>query len=230
MSGLQVRCEGLRRVYEVDGEEVVALDDVSIDLPAGSATAITGPSGSGKSTLMTILAGLQRPTSGRVLIGDTDITALSERGLLELRAASLAVVVQNPQRNLIPYGTGEDNVRFARRGVKRNRASASPDSLLKQLGLGALANVRVDRLSGGERQRVALAMGLSTDPGVLLVDEPTSQLDEANRDSIVEVLHRISADHGVTLVAVTHDPYVAEHLGFGIAIGDGRVGERMAAG
>jgi ABC-type lipoprotein export system ATPase subunit len=228
MTGLRVRCENLRRVYEVDGEEVIALDDVSLDLPAGSATAITGPSGSGKSTLMTILAGLQRPTSGSVVIGDTDITTLTERGLLELRAASLAVVVQNPQRNLIPYGTGEDNVRFARRGVQRSQKLTDPDELLGQLGLGELAGVRVDRLSGGERQRVALATGLATDPDVLLVDEPTSQLDEANRDSIVELLHRISVDHGVTLVAVTHDPYVAEHLGFGIAIGDGRVGERMA--
>lgn len=229
MSGLRVRCEGVRRVYEVDGEEVVALDGVGIDLPAGSATAITGPSGSGKSTLMTILAGLQRPTSGRVLIGDIDITALTERGLLELRAASLAVVVQNPQRNLIPYGTAEDNVRFARRGAKRNRSFTDPTELLDQLGLGALGGVRVDRLSGGERQRVALATGLAIDPDVLLVDEPTSQLDEENRDAVVELLHRISTDHGVTLVAVTHDPYVAQHLGFGISIGDGRVGERTVA-
>jgi putative ABC transport system ATP-binding protein len=228
MSGLSVRCESVGRIYEVEGEEVVALDDVSFDLPAGSATAITGPSGSGKSTLMTILAGLQRPTSGRVFIGDTEITTLTERGLLELRAASLAVVVQNPQRNLIPYGSGEDNVRFARRGAAKSRRLSSSDNILEQLGLGALANVRVDRLSGGERQRVALATGLATDPDVLLADEPTSQLDEANRDSIVELLHRISVDHGVTVVAVTHDPYVAERLGYGIVIGDGRVGERMA--
>ena len=95
MSGLVVRCEQLRRVYEVDGPdstrtEVVALDDISFELPAGSATAIVGPSGSGKSTLMTILAGLQRPTSGRVFVGDTDLASLSESGLLELRARSLA--------------------------------------------------------------------------------------------------------------------------------------------
>jgi ABC-type lipoprotein export system ATPase subunit len=229
MTGLAVKCDNVGRIYDLDGEEVVALEGVTLDLPAGSATAITGPSGSGKSTLMTILAGLQRPTSGRVFIGVTEITALTERGLLDLRAASLAVMVQNPQRNLIPYGTSEDNIRFARRGAAKSRTLESPDNILGQLGLGALANVRVDRLSGGERQRVALATGLATDPDVLLADEPTSQLDESNRDSIVELLRRISADRGVTVVAVTHDPYVAEQLGYGVAIADGRVGERKAA-
>jgi putative ABC transport system ATP-binding protein len=229
MSGLLVRCEGVGRVYEVDGEEVVALDDVSFELPAGSATAIVGPSGSGKSTLMTTLAGLQRPTSGRVVIGDEDVTAMTERGLAQLRAASLSVVVQNAYRNLVPYGSAEDNLRFAQRGSPRGRVLPDRVDLLGQFGLRALKDVRVDRLSGGERQRVALAAGLATDPKVLLVDEPTSQLDDANRNSIVELLRTINANHGVTLVTVTHDPYVAEHLGHSITISDGRTGKRTAA-
>jgi ABC-type lipoprotein export system ATPase subunit len=233
MSGLVVRCEQLRRIYEVDGPdstrtEVVALDDISFELPAGSATAIVGPSGSGKSTLMTILAGLQRPTSGRVFVGDTDLASLSESGLLELRARSLAVVVQNPNRNLIPYGTADDNLRFAQRGPQSYRRQNLPDrtELLEHFGLGALKDVRVDRFSGGERQRLALATGLATGPDVLLADEPTSQLDETNRDAIVDLLKMINTDFGVTIVAVTHDPYVAERLGHSIALREGRISER----
>jgi len=221
MSGLRVRCEHVRRVYDADGDEVVALDGVTFDLPAGSATAIIGPSGSGKSTLMTILAGLQRPTSGHVFVGDTDLTTLSEAGLLTLRASSLAVVVQNAHRNLIPYGSADDNLRFAQRGAVRQRALPNRGDLLAQLGLGALADVRVDRMSGGERQRVALATGLATDPAVLLVDEPTSQLDETNRDAIVELLRVINTEQGVTIITVTHDPIVAHRLGRSIAISDG---------
>jgi ABC-type lipoprotein export system ATPase subunit len=228
MTGLSVRCEDVRRVYDVDGEEVLALDRVSFELPAGSATAIVGPSGSGKSTLMTTLAGLQRPTSGRVLVGDQDLTALTERGLAQLRSASLAVVVQNAYRNLIPYGSADDNLRFAQRGSARGRRLPDRTELLGQFGLGPLKDVRVDRLSGGERQRVALAAGLATDPQVLLVDEPTSQLDDANRDTIVELLRGISSDRGVTIVTVTHDPYVAQQLGHSISISDGRIGKRTA--
>jgi ABC-type lipoprotein export system ATPase subunit len=231
MSGLAVRCENLRRVYEVDGEEVVALDSVSFQLPAGSATAIVGPSGSGKSTLMTILAGLQRPTSGHVFIGETILTTLTERGLLKLRAESLAVVVQNPHRNLIPYGTADDNLRFAQRGPRSHGRRDLPNrrELLDRLGLGELADVRVDRFSGGERQRLALATGLAAGPGVLLADEPTSQLDETNRDAIVDLLKMINVDLGVTVAAVTHDPVVARRLGYSIAISEGRIGERQAA-
>jgi ABC-type lipoprotein export system ATPase subunit len=231
MTGLPVRCLNLRRVYEVDGEQVVALEDVTFELPAGSATAIVGPSGSGKSTLMTILAGLQRPTSGHVFIGDAHLPTVSERGLLRLRTDSLAVVVQNPNRNLVPYGTADDNLRFAQRGPLGLRRRDLPDrtELLERLGLGALKDVRVDRFSGGERQRLALATGLATGPGVLLADEPTSALDQANRDGIVDLLRDINRDLGVTVVAVTHDPYVAARLGYSIAISEGRIGERVGA-
>ena len=223
MSGLSVRCEAVRRVYEADGEDVVALDDIDFDLPAGSATAIVGPSGSGKSTLMTILAGLQRPTSGHVFIGDTDLTTLTERGLLGLRSSALAVVVQNAHRNLIPYGSVDDNLRFALRGSTNSDRLPDRRELLGQLGLAALVDVRVDRLSGGERQRVALATGLVTGPDVLLADEPTSQLDEANRDAIVDLLRHINDETGVTIMAVTHDQFVADRLGRSIAIHDGRI-------
>ena len=205
MTGLQVMVERLRHVYGAGEEPVVALDDVSFRLPAGSSTAVMGPSGSGKSTLTTILAGLQRPTAGRVLIGEADLTALSEVDLLRLRARDLAVTVQRPDRNLLGYGTVSDNVRFAQRGAARSARAGLPDVLevLEQVGIAHLAGQRADGLSGGERQRLALAVGLATGPGVLLADEPTSQLDDRNRDALVELLCSLAGR--VTVIVVTHD-------------------------
>ncbi len=218
--------ENLRRVY-TDGEtQVVALDHATFHVPAGTTAAIVGPSGSGKSTLMTILAGLQRPTSGRVLLGDTDLTAMSESELLTVRSESLAVVTQNPNRNLLPYATADDNIHFAQRGARSRHKRDLPDPrhLLSRLGMGHLQDARTDRLSGGERQRLALAVGLASNPGVLLADEPTSQLDETNRDHVIELLHHINAQFGVTILAVTHDPHFSSQLGCQFAIVDGRLG------
>lgn len=226
MSALDLAGENLRRVYTDGHDEVVALDHATFHVPAGTTAAIVGPSGSGKSTLMTILAGLQRPTSGRVLLGTTDLTTLSETALLTVRSTSLAVVAQNPNRNLLPYATPDDNIRFAQRGARARGTRDLPDPrhLLTQLGLNQLRDARTDRLSGGERQRLALAAGLSTNPGVLLADEPTSQLDETNRDLVTELLHHINAQFGVTILVVTHDPHVASQLGYQLAIANGRLG------
>ena len=222
MTALQVAVERLRHVYGAGEEPVVALDDVSFRLPAGSTTAVMGPSGSGKSTLTTILAGLQRPTAGRVLIGEADLTALSEVDLLRLRARDLAVTVQRPDRNLLGYGTVSDNVRFAQRGAARSARAGLPDVLevLQQVGIAHLAGQRADGLSGGERQRLALAVGLATGPGVLLADEPTSQLDDRNRDALVELLCSLAGR--VTVIVVTHDDRLGNRFDRRIVLRDGR--------
>jgi ABC-type lipoprotein export system ATPase subunit len=221
MTALQVVVEHLRHVYGAGEEPVVALDDVSFRLPAGSTTAVMGPSGSGKSTLTTVLAGLQRPTAGRVLIGDADLTALSEVDLLRLRARDLAVTVQRPDRNLLGYGTVSDNVRFAQRGAARSERGRLPDALevLEQVGIAHLAGQRADGLSGGERQRLALAVGLATGPGVLLADEPTSQLDDRNRDALVELLCSLAGR--VTVIVVTHDDRLGDRFDRRIVLRDG---------
>jgi ABC-type lipoprotein export system ATPase subunit len=222
MIGLEIRCERVSRTFEALDGDVIALGETSFDIPAGTAAAIVGPSGCGKSTLMTILGGLQRPSTGRVFIGDTELGELGETELLRLRAESLAVVAQNPYRNLIPYGNAEDNIRFAQRGPRSygRRDLPDPTLLLKQVGLEKLARTRVDRISGGERQRVALAVALSTRPRVLLADEPTSQLDEKNRDTVVGLLHAINVEFGLTVVVVTHDASVANQLGRSLIIGN----------
>jgi putative ABC transport system ATP-binding protein len=223
-TGLSVACQDLHHVYHLDGEEIIALDHVDLAVRAGESVALLGPSGSGKSTLLTLLAGLLRPTSGRLYIGGEDITRMSERELLVMRAQRVGVVVQGPARNLLPYGTAEDNIVFAQRAVRGSRRAdlPSPGELLDDLELGDLAGQVVGRLSGGEAQRLALAVALSSAPGLLLADEPTSQLDRPNRDRVVEMLRLVTSRFGTTLVAVTHDADVAAALGRTVTIVGGR--------
>jgi ABC-type lipoprotein export system ATPase subunit len=234
MTGLALRTEALRHIYRLDAEpgqtsdgRLIALDGVDLVVNAGSSVAIIGPSGSGKSTLMTLIAGLQRPTSGRLFIGEHELTTMSERDLLRVRANQIGVAVQNPNRNLLPYANSEENLRFAQRGARsyRRRDLPEPSRLLAQLGLTDLAGARADLLSGGERQRLALAATMATAPGVLLADEPTSALDTLNRDRVLALLQRVNTEFGTTVVTITHDPQVAAAFGRTVQIADGRITE-----
>lgn len=224
MTGLAVVVEHLAHRYRTVDEDVVALDDVSFTVRAGTAAAISGPSGSGKSTLTSILAGLQRPSGGRVLIGDADLVALQEREVTRLRAQHLAVVTQNPDRNLIGWTTALENLRFAQRAAKAvgRRGLPEPERVLRRLGLEQEALVDADRLSGGQRQRLALGTGIVTAPDVLLVDEPTSQLDPVSAMAVVELL-LVEAANGTTVIAVTHDSRVAAEMDLRLTLTDGRL-------
>jgi ABC-type lipoprotein export system ATPase subunit len=223
VTGVAVRCERLGKVYATEADEVVALRSVDLEVAAGARLAVLGPSGSGKSTLLTLLAGLQRPTSGRLYVGDHELSSSTERELLGLRGQVIATVVQNPGRNLIPYGSAEENIRFAQRAVPRSRRRdlPGPEELLSGLGLAGLGGRPVAGLSGGEQQRVSIAVGLACRPGLLLLDEPTSQLDARNRDHVVDLLARMASDVGSTMVAVTHDADVSQALGRSIVLSDG---------
>jgi putative ABC transport system ATP-binding protein len=228
-TGEAIRCVDVQHCYRLDGEIVTALHPLNLSVTAGRSAALVGPSGSGKSTLMTLLAGLQRPTAGHILVGDIDIATLSEPELLRVRAERLGTVVQNPSRNLLPYADAEANIRFAQRGARSygRHDLVEPAVLLSRLGLSALAGVRADRLSGGERQRLSLAVGMAAGPSVLLADEPTSQLDGANRDRVVDLLHRVNTEFGATVLVVTHDHAVADSFDETIAIDAGRVRQEM---
>ena len=210
-SGLSLHVADVHHTYQVDDTAVVALAGVTLTVRPGETVALLGPSGCGKSTLLSLVTGLQRPTSGRVLIGRDDVTAMSVPELLSLRANRLGVVVQNPGRSLLPYATPEDNIRFAQRAVNPSRIAGlpQPEDLLQVLGLGPLQGQRVHQMSGGEQQRVAVAVALAAVPGILVADEPTSQLDDANRDALVELLLAANAQFGTTVVTVTHDDAVA---------------------
>ena len=227
-TGLAIHCENLSHYYELDGEEVLALDNVEFSVSAGESVALLGPSGSGKSTLLSLLAGLLRPTSGQIYLGPDDITVMSEPELLQLRGQRIGVVVQNPSRNLLPYGTAEQNISFAQRALRGYRRIdlQTPAELLAGLGLSELSGQRVSRLSGGEQQRLSVAVAMAGSPGLLLADEPTSQLDTVNRDKVGELLRRITTSFGTTVVVVTHDPAVAAALGRSVTITEGRADDR----
>lgn len=227
-TGLAIDCRDLTHVYELDGQEQTALDNVEFSVTGGESVAVLGPSGSGKSTLLTLLAGLQKPTSGSIYIGADDITLMNQSELLRLRGQRIGVVVQNPSRNLLPYGTAEQNIVFAQRSLRGYRkADLQPaDDLLYRLGLEDLSGQRVSAMSGGEQQRLSVAVGMAGSPGLLLADEPTSQLDTSNRDRVVELLTRITELFGTTVVAVTHDPAVAAAFGRTVTITEGRADDR----
>lgn len=210
-AGLPVVLRGVRMVYTVEGEQVVALDGADLSVAAGESLAVLGPSGSGKSTLLTLVAGLQRPERGEIWIGRHDISKLGETDMLQLRGSDVAMVTQGPARNLLLWTTVEDNIRFAQSGVRRWARNDVPDpwELLDQLDMTDLLGRRVDQLSGGEKQRLAVAVGMATRPGLLLLDEPTSQLDHTNRDRVVALVRTIVDRFGTTVLAVTHDEEVA---------------------
>jgi ABC-type lipoprotein export system ATPase subunit len=205
---------------------VVALRGVDLDVEAGEALALLGPSGSGKSTMLALLSGLLRPSAGRIRIGSNDLPRMSNRQLLRLRATDISLVLQDPARNLLPYATAEQNIGFAQRGARGRKRNPpwSPLELLQQLGMGPLAGQTVSTLSGGEQQRVAIAAGASVRPTLLLVDEPTSQLDSGGRDQVISLLLKVNEELGATVISVTHDPAVAMAMPRTVSIRDGRIG------
>jgi putative ABC transport system ATP-binding protein len=225
--GLDAHLVGVAHIYpRREGGSVVAVRSADLHAAAGETVALLGPSGSGKSTVLSILAGLVRPTSGTVLLGKRDITRMSEAERDALRSAEIGVVLQNPARNLLPYATAAQNVRFAQRGARR-RGCVPPYSageLLETLGISDLANRPAGTLSGGQQQRVAMATGLASSPGLLLVDEPTSHLDRASRQVAVETLLTANDDLGTTVVVVTHDAWVASMLSRTVTIRAGQTG------
>ena len=226
-AGLAVRCEGLVHLYSTpDGTEVVALRSVDLDVPAGGRLALVGPSGAGKSTLLALLAGLHRPSAGRLQVGELELGRLSRSALTRFRAAGVGTLLQGASRNLLPYATAEQNVGQARLALDRRarRRLPSPRQVLLDVGAGHLARVPVARMSGGEQQRVALAVAVANEPGLLLADEPTSQLDPDGAGAALDALTAVNEQRGTTLVVVTHDPAVGARLGRTVTIRDGRVG------
>jgi putative ABC transport system ATP-binding protein len=211
----------VRKVYGAGDGAVVALDGVNLGLAPGSFTAIMGPSGSGKSTFLHVAAGLDRPTSGSVTLGDTELTRLSERRLTILRRKRIGFVFQ--AFNLMPSLTVAQNIglplrldgRRARRSVVRDVAA--------RVGLSERLRHRPAQLSGGQQQRVAIARALVSRPEVLFADEPTGALDIRTGRSVLELLRELVDRDGQTVVMVTHDPTAATYADRVILLADGRI-------
>jgi ABC-type lipoprotein export system ATPase subunit len=219
-------------IYRAEAGDVVALAGVDLSIGPGETLALVGPSGSGKSTLIGLLAGLMRPSAGRVNVGTYDMGKLSNAEVARLRGTEIGVVLQGAARNLLPYSTLHRNIWMAQRraagtkGVKLD----DPNRVLDLVGLPGLGQSRVGDLAPGARQRAALAMGIASRPGLLLVDEPTSQLDTAGRDEVLSALETVNAEQGTTIVVVTHDAEVGARLGRAVTIRDGRVGAEGRGG
>ncbi|MEU7341634.1 ABC transporter ATP-binding protein [Streptomyces sp. NPDC007074] len=223
-----VRLRSVTRRHGSGGASVTALDQVSLTFPRGTFTAVMGPSGSGKSTLLQCAAGLDRPTSGSVTLGDTELTGLSETELTLLRRARVGFVFQ--AFNLLPALTAEQNVALPLRLAGRRPKKARVRAVLEEVGLADRARHRPTELSGGQQQRVALARALITRPEVLFGDEPTGALDSRTGRAVLALLRGMVDRDGRTVVMVTHDPVAASCADRVVFLVDGRVsGELIGA-
>lgn len=224
--GLSVSAHGLVHIYRLEGNDVVALTSVDLEVPAGQLVGLLGPSGSGKSTLITLLAGVQRPSAGRLRVGEHDLAAMEDAELDRLRALDVGAVLQGAVRNLLSYASPAQNVAFAQKAARRLGAMELPTPLdvLDLLSLADCAHHRLVELTPGQLQRLAVAVGMATLPGLLLADEPTSQLDHRYRDEVLHAIGSVNRSVGTTVITVTHDPEVAARMPRTITIRDGRIG------
>jgi len=220
MSMLELR--QVSKVYGLGAAEVHALRDVSLEVAAGAMVAVMGPSGSGKSTLLTIAGSLEKPTSGQVLVGGQDLSAMSRNGKARLRRQSIGYVFQD--FNLLPGLTAAENVALPLEldGISARNARAAALRALDGLGLSDRAASYPDQLSGGERQRVAIARAVVGDRHLLLADEPSGALDSENSEAVMRMIHT-ACKQGIAAVVVTHDAQLASWADRVVFIRDGRI-------
>ncbi len=205
-----VRVEHLSKIYERGASRVVPLSDITLEVAEGEFLAFMGPSGSGKTTLLNIIAGIDRPSSGLVIVGDTDISDLDEDELAAWRNRQVGYVFQ--AFNLIPVLTAFENVELPLllMDLSRHDRREHVETALRLVGLAHRMDHYPRQLSGGEEQRVAIARALVTDPALILADEPTGDLDARSADEILRILTRLNRDFGKTILLVTHDPKAAK--------------------
>jgi len=205
--------QGAARVHVLKG--------ISLAVEAGEALGLVGPSGSGKSTLLMVLAGLERPDSGRVVLDGTDLTRLSEDALARIRGRRIGIVFQS--FHLVPTMTALENVALPLELAGLDGAFDRAAEELRTVGLGARLSHYPAQLSGGEQQRVAIARALAPDPAIVVADEPTGNLDEATGRTIADLIFALKRERGATLVLVTHDPSLAQRCDRVVQLGAGRI-------
>jgi putative ABC transport system ATP-binding protein len=225
-----VRVVDLQKDYVLSGETVHALRGVSFDVPAGDYISIMGPSGSGKSTLLNLLGCLDRPSAGKYVLSDVDVSEMSDDQLAEIRATRIGFIFQS--YNLLSALTVVENIGVPLHYSHRVNAHAKSrcQSLAEMVGLGQRLHHRPSQLSGGQQQRVAIARSLVNDPEFILADEPTGNLDSVTTGEILDLLERLNGE-GRTIIMVTHEPEVAERTKRSIVLRDGHIvsDERHAA-
>jgi putative ABC transport system ATP-binding protein len=211
---------GVSRTVQSGGAPLTILHPLDFFVPAGQSVAITGPSGSGKSTLLGLIAGLDAPSTGSILIDGVDITALDEDRLARLRGEKIGFVFQF--FHLMPSLTARENILVPMEIAKRRDALSRANALLDEVGLTGRGHHYPSQLSGGEQQRVAIARALANDPAILLADEPTGNLDSANGRHVMDLLLAVNHARRTTLVLVTHDAALASLAEAQLALRDGR--------
>ena len=200
----------LFKSYQRDSLEIPVLRNISLDIEEGDFLAFMGPSGSGKTTLLNLIAGIDKPTSGKILIAGTDITELSESELAVWRSHNIGFIFQF--YNLIPVLTALENVELPLilTPLSRKERRSHAETALQVVGLGERMHHFPRQLSGGQEQRVAIARAIATDPAILVADEPTGDLDKTSAEEVLELMHRLNRELNKTILMVTHDPRAAE--------------------
>ncbi len=216
-----IRIRDMKKVYVMGTHEVHALNGVSLDVDKGEFVAIMGPSGSGKSTMMNMLGALDQPTSGSYWLDGTDVSQLSDDALAEIRNRKIGFVFQN--FNLLSRTPALQQVElpliYAGKRQRHERARRA----LEMVGLGDRLDHKPSELSGGQQQRVAIARALVNEPAIILADEPTGNLDSKSGTEVMQIFQRLNAEQGITIIFVTHDPWIARHTRRVVTLADGKV-------
>jgi putative ABC transport system ATP-binding protein len=221
------RAQNVVKTYGAGDAAVSALDDVSVSLSAGQFTAIMGPSGSGKSTLLHVLAGLDRPTSGEIYLGDTEITSLNDKALTLLRRDQIGFIFQS--FNLLPTLTAAENIVLPMRIAGRKPDAFWVDSIIETVGLKQRLHHKPTQLSGGQQQRVAAARALASRPQIVFADEPTGALDSRSGSELLGFLQGAVRELDQTVVMVTHDPSAAAYADRVLFLADGQIVDEMSS-
>jgi ABC-type lipoprotein export system ATPase subunit len=221
-SGPDILCEDLVRIYRTEGVEVQALQGLNLRVDPGDVVALVGASGSGKSTLLNILSGLDTPTGGRAEVAGTNLLSMTRKQRVHYQREIVGFVWQQTSRNLMPFLTAAENIALPLVITGRRQRAQRVAELLDLLDIGDVADRRPPEMSGGQQQRVAIATALANEPAVLLADEPTGELDDAMSAEVLAAMRNASETLGVTVLIVTHDPTVSEHVRRTVQIRDGR--------
>jgi putative ABC transport system ATP-binding protein len=223
VSDVIVRLEAVTKIYPHEGNAVHALRGIDLEIHRGEFAALVGPSGSGKTTLLNVIGGLDTPSSGRVWIADEEIGRLSKAELSRVRLRKIGFVFQ--EFNLIPVLSALENVEYVMllQGVSAADRRARALALLEALGLRGLEHRPPNALSGGQQQRVAVARAIAAEPIIVLLDEPTANLDSTAGGALMDLMLRLNEEKGVTFVFSTHDPMVVERARRVIRLRDGRI-------
>ena len=223
MTDLVVQVTDASRVYDDEAVPVHALREVSLEVERGDFVSLAGPSGSGKSTLLNVIGGLDRPTSGSVVVDGTDFGALTDAQLADVRLHKIGFVFQ--AYNLIPVLSARENVEFILQlqGVSADERRQRAQEMLTLLGLEEMVDRRPAEMSGGQQQRVAVARAIVSEPALLLADEPSANLDSSTTEDLLKLLRHLNENRGVTIVTATHDPLVMSYAKRRITLRDGQI-------